>query len=169
MTSREPACMRSRHWTVGISSVALLVLSLLTLAQPGSALAIVTGQVIDEVGNPLEGANVTVEVYDSTMTLRDTLYCDATDEDGVYVVVFGGIASYEPVVGDRIEATATYESEPPVMNFTVIEELGASYSLNVTVDSIMIPEFGFGQGIGLPLAVMGIAAVFAIVARKRRQ
>jgi hypothetical protein len=151
-----------------VSGVSFLMLSVLIMAQPSSAIGFVNGKVMDQVGNPLEGANVTVNIYDSTMTLRDTLFCDATDEDGFYSVIFGH-PSYEPAVGDTIEAIATYQSELPVSNSTVITTLCPTYSVNVTIGSIVIPEFGFGQGIGLPLAVIGIVAVFAVIARRRRE
>ena len=158
------------HMIVWMSVVSFLMLSILAIAPLSSAqLAVVQGKVWDDIGNPLEDVNVTVNVYDSGMTLQDTKYDDATDEDGFYTVNFVGFAGdHEPEVGDTIEVIAKPLSEPPAPpNSTVVEAVCPLYVINVTIDSVPIPEFGLGQSIGIPLAIIGVIAVFAVMGRKR--
>ncbi|HIH01921.1 TPA: hypothetical protein HA259_07645 [Thermoplasmata archaeon] len=113
---------------------------------------------------------MTIDILDSGMAILDTKWCDATDEDGMYSVTFSSFTGdHEPEVGDTIRVTAKYLSEPPATNSTLVGSIPPTYIhyVNVTVDSIVIPEFGFGQGVGLPIVIIGIVAIFIVVSRKR--
>jgi hypothetical protein len=157
--------------TVGMSAILLLMLSILSVAQPSSAqdLAFVDGKVMDDIGNPLEGANVTVNIWNPDETqINSTLYDDATEENGFYQVIFGGMGGYEPKVNDVIQVIAKYLSEPPASNKSVVSQTETPfYSVNVTVVSVAIPEFGIGQSFGLPLAILGVVAIFVVIGRRR--
>jgi hypothetical protein len=169
MIVRNPSSRRTRCWAVLVSGVSFLMLSILVVAPNSSAqLAVVHGYVTDQVGNPLEGVNVTVNIYDSGLNLVDTKWDDATDEDGYYTVSFGGFTGdHEPEVDDTIEVVAVYLSEPPASNSLVVESVCPVYSIDVEVSSVVIPEFGLGQSIGLPLAIIGVVAIFAVMGRRR--
>ena len=148
----------------------LIILSMALVASPSSAngLFIVSGIVRDQVGNPVEGVNVTVNIWNPGMTvINDTLYDDATDEDGFYTVTFGGIGGYEVKVNDVIEVIATYDTHFGTNTSTVASIPPIVYTVDASITTLTIPEFGLGQGIGLPVAILGILVVFAVVKRKR--
>jgi len=96
---------------------------------------IVQGYVNDTVGNPLEGALVTVEVVaQDTSNVRDT-QTDTTGSDGYYMVTF----SFDKWdIGDTIRVTATYDSNQQ-LNQTVASG-DASQQVNVNF-GFAIPEF----------------------------
>lgn len=122
---------------------------------------VVDGYVRDLSGLPVPGANVTVSVYDGA-TLKGTQYYDSTEGDGFYTVTLEG-PQWDP--GDEIRVTATYGLES-AQNSTVADD-GPFQSVDVTM-SIVIPEFGTYSGSPVLGLSLGIIAIFAIVASRRR-
>ena len=95
----------------------------------------VYGYITDSLGNPLDGAAVTVEVITLPSTVRDTL-TETTGPDGYYLVTFN-----PPVwdIGDTIRVTAVYDSSPQ-SNQTVADNSGLQ-QIDVNF-GFVIPEFG---------------------------
>ena len=148
----------------------LVTLSITAVATECSAqgLFVVNGVARDQVGNPMEGVNITVNIWNPAMTvINGTLYDDATDEDGFYSVTFGGFGGYDVKVGDNIEVIANYDSHFGTNDSTVASIPPIFCTVDVSITTIVIPEFGLGQGVGFPAAIIGILAVFAIVGRRR--
>lgn len=163
-----------RKWVVRriiwLSAVSALTLSVLALAQPSSAvIAVVDGTVTDQIGNPLEGANVTINIWNSDMTQIDWTDWDIdfTDEDGFYTVTFGGMIGYNLKEGETIEVIATHLSESGSNTYLVDDAECIIYNIDVTIEALAIPEFGLGQSIGLPLVIIAVIAIFAVMSRKR--
>ena len=94
----------------GVTAIAMLLMATVAVtmsSNPGEASIWpmpIDGYVLDRVGDPVVGANVTVKVYTGT-TLKATRYYDSTEVDGFYAVTFDG-PQWD--IGDLVEATATF-------------------------------------------------------------
>ncbi len=120
-----------------------------TSVMAGLGPKVVQGYVNDTVGNPLEGALVTVEIVaQGTGTIRDT-QTDTTGSDGYYMVTFGDVSKWD--IGDTILVTATYDSNQQ-SNQTVANG-DASQQVNVNF-GFAIPEFSSPLGLVAALAAV---------------
>jgi len=133
---------------------AAIVISVADLGRPNTSVMaalgpkIVQGYVNDTVGNPLEGALVTVEIdAQGTGTVRDT-QTDTTGSDGYYMVSF---APSNWDIGDTIHVTATYDTNQQ-SNQTVAND-STSQQVNVKF-GFAIPEFSNLFGLVATLAAV---------------
>jgi hypothetical protein len=119
----------------------------------------VRGHIYDEIGNPIGGANVTVEVVRGGIT-RDTLWYDSSEADGFYTVTFGFGANLQ--VGDTIKVTAVYSSHSSTSSAT--EDATPLVIIDVTISGVVIPEFGV-----LPVTMVcgAFVAVFILIGRRK--
>ena len=122
----------------------------------------VRGYVEDSAGTRIEGANVTVEMWNG-ITLRKTLYCDATDSDGFYQVTFA-MGDWDE--GNTIEVTARLGIDSAT-NSTTADALPMQY-IDVTL-GIVIPEFGALLGSPLTFVSIGLAAIVILSFRARKR
>jgi hypothetical protein len=122
----------------------------------GPADLTVYGWVTDSAGDPIEGADVLVEVLAGTNPQLTT----TTDSDGFYQVDFD-MADWQ--IGDTVQTTASYGGD---------EESGTQVADSSTVVNIdiqfatAIPEFGSLTGV---LVTMGIIGVIATVSMRRKK
>ncbi len=144
-----------------LAAAFLLCASFLPVSKQASAgiVKIVRGHIYDELGNPLGGANVTIEAVRGGIT-QQTLWYDSTEVDGLYTVTFGLTDSL--ALGDTIEVTASYSSHQST-NSSIADDSGLQF-IDVYITGVSIPEFG-------ALSVVGICgafiAVFVLVGRRR--
>ena len=134
---------------------AVIVTSTADLGRPKTSIMaglgpkVVQGYVNDTVGNPLEGALVTVEIIaQAGGSVRDT-QTDTTGSDGYYMVTFGDANKWD--IGDTILAIATYDSNQK-SNQTIADDSGVQ-QVNVNFDFV-IPEFSSLLGLVAALAVV---------------
>jgi hypothetical protein len=144
--------------------VALTISSMLFGGSESSSAALfpvnVRGFVRDISGNPIQGANVTVEMMNGP-TVVSTKYYD-TISTGLYSVTFAGS---EWDINDTIRVTATYGIYTN-QNSTVATTDPIQY-VNVTL-SMSIPEFGSVMGLSTSFVTMGLIAVIVTVSRRRK-
>ena len=137
--------------------IALVSLSLFSApAAAGSADLTVHGYITDSNGDPVEGADVLVEVLAGTHPQLSF----TTLSDGHYQVDFD-LSQWQ--VGDTVQTTATYGGNPE-SNTGVAD---ASTVLQIDVQfTLAIPEFGSLTGV---LVTMGIIGVIATVSMRRKK
>ena len=143
---------------IGVTIFIAAMLLISGTAEPATGPKQVRGYVYDSLGTPIENANVTVQIRIGE-SVRSTLYCDATDETGYYVVDFGP-SDWD--IGNTIFVNATFGGE--YNTNSVIANDFPFQNLDVTL-GIVIPEFG--SLISLTLAIFGAASIFIIISRKR--
>ncbi len=154
--------------TLAAISVLVVALTLSTMlfggSERGSAYTWpvnVRGFVTDSVGNPVQGANVTVDMM-SGATVRATKYYDATLSSGLYSVTFQS-SEWDP--GNTIVAIATYGIYTN-QNSTVAAADPIQY-VNVTL-AMTIPEFGSVMGLSTSFVTMGMVAIVILASRRRK-
>jgi hypothetical protein len=157
---------RSARFAVVMTTVALALVTSALMASDGALAAIgpkqVKGYIWDNVGNPVEGAQVTVNILaQSDSSIRATLSEDS-NAIGYYSMSF---AMGEWDEGDMIEVLATYDSiqEP---NSTVATDYPSQW-VNVSF-KFEIPEFGSYLGLLIAGGAIGIVGI-AVVSMKRRR
>ncbi len=152
--------------TTAVTSVILLVLALLVImtiypasdrSNAGTGPKTIRGYVYDFIGNPLSGASVTV----LDVTSSKSLTYDPTEPDGFYTVTFGFSDWNE---GDTIQVTASYSGHPDVNSTTA--DAGPFQYVNVTIESVTIPEFGDFLHSPITFVSIGMIALFVIVRRR---
>jgi len=119
----------------------------------------VRGYATDILGNPIEGANVTIKMMNGTTVVK-TYYYDSTEPDGWYGATF---APNEWSRNNTIEVTARYNSQT-VTNSTIANLSIPVQWVNVTF-SFAIPEFGPS----MVLVVSGVVAMFAVFHMRRKR
>jgi hypothetical protein len=147
--------------------VSLALVAVITLL-PTSSTASTTSKVIygyvwDSAGNPLVGADVTLNMKRPDTSIRTTL-TDETLSGGQYLVTFN---PGEWEIGDTVEIISNYmgnmesnETESPLTNDTP-QYLNVSYEFE-------IPEFGSATGLLITGGLLGVVAVVALVYFKKR-
>jgi len=158
-------------------ATALLVTALLVAiglnSASDSALAgdgpkIVTGFIYDAGGNPIFGANVTLDVLvGAGPSIRTTMYYEPLSEaDGYYsVTVDGFLHPWE--IDDTLRVTGTY-GVYQASNSTIATD-STNHPIqyvNVTISDVMIPEFG---GFAGSVAFVSIGLIATVVVLKRRR
>jgi len=149
---------------ISLFSVIIIVLIMASLLATSTPVAgdvgpkEVRGYIMDAIGNPLEGANVTVNVkVGAGPSFRATLWNDSTGSDGFYKVTF---APADWVTGDTIEVIATYDiyqqSNSTTADSSPIQQVDVSFLF-------VIPELG---GLALPFAIFGVLVIFAVFSRR---
>lgn len=131
-----------------------IVTSIADLGRPNASVMtgpgpkIVQGYVNDTVGNPLEGALVTVEIIAQVGgSVRDT-QTDTTGSDGYYMVTFD-LNKWD--IGDTIRVTATYDSDQ--QSNQIVANGDASQQVDVNF-GFTIPEFSSLFGLVAALAAV---------------
>ena len=131
----------------------------------GDGPKIIRGFIYDAMGNPLAGANVTVEDLNGAGPgVRETLWYDSSESDGFYTVNLNPLTWQ---IGDTIRVTGKYDGHQAI-NSTVATS-GSTYPIqyvNVTMSDVTIPEFGGFAGSMAFVSIMLIATV--VVLRRRR-
>jgi len=122
----------------------------------------VKGYILDHMGAPVEGANVTIEMWNNS-TLRKTFYEDSTASDGFYTVTFEGKDWDE---NNTIKVTARL-GEFTASNSTLANSMPIQY-VNVTLWTV-IPEFGALLGSPLTFVSIGLVAIVILSVRARRR
>jgi len=137
----------------------LLLATLASIPSPaaaGPSNLTVYGWVYDSAGNPLEGADILVQV----MAGSNPTEPGTTNSEGYYQVEFD-LADWQ--IGDTVRTTATYNT------IEDYEEAVATSSTMVNIDihfAFEIPEFGSLPGVLVATLMVGAVAVFAV--RKRQ-
>jgi hypothetical protein len=120
-----------RAFAAALLAIALMVPAAVSIGSgPADAAVfpkIVEGYVLDPLGGPVEGANVTVRSYDNA-TLKGTLYYDSSESDGFYTVTFEG-SQWNP--NYTLEVTAVLGADS-AQNSTLADSTPLQ-SLNVTL------------------------------------
>jgi len=119
----------------------------------------VRGHIYDQIGNPIGGANVTVEVIRGATTM-DTLWYDSSEADGYYTVTFGFGANLQ--AGDTIKVTAVYSGYSSTSSAT--EDATPLVIIDVTIPGVVIPEFG---ALSVAMVCGALVAVFILIGRRR--
>jgi hypothetical protein len=123
----------------------------------GSADLTVYGWVTDSNGDPVEGADILIEVLAGTNPQLTT----TTDSDGFYQVDFD-MADWQ--IGDTVRTTATYGAAPPESNTGVAD---ATTMLNIDVQfTTEIPEFGSLTGVLVTMVIIGVVATVSMRRKK---
>jgi hypothetical protein len=149
--------------TVLLAVMFLVGVSFLPVSKEASAAVLpknVRGHIYDEFGNPIGGANVTVEIVRGGITM-DTLWYDSSEADGLYTVTFG--MGDDMQVGDTIEVTATYSGHSS-SNSAIAADDTPLQTIDVYIIGVFIPEFG---SLSVVL-VCGAFVAFVILIRMRR-
>lgn len=148
---------------ISVVSIICLILSLslfVPQARAATGPKTVHGYITDQNGYPIEGANATVNIRDSGNNVRSTLWYDASDPDGYYVVTFGP-SDWD--IGNTIETIATYGGDSS-SNTSIAIDYPVQY-INVTI-AILIPEFGLFGSFSVLVMSMVMVAAFMIARRK---
>ena len=143
---------------IAVAFVAMLVSASFVSAGPGPKT--VRGYVKDNMGNPVEGASVLVEIVAPDSHVR-TSGTDTSISTGLYSVMFGG-SDYE--VGDTIRVTSTYHSDSRVGS--TIATLAPIQYVNITYP-YEIPQFGSWVGFAVAGGILAVVAVVFIGKRKK--
>ncbi len=123
-----------------------------------TVIKIIDGHVYDPNGDPLEGADVSVSIYNGATWINT--YSTTTDQDGFYTIT---IAPSDWNVGYNITVEATFNSEQ------VSDTIVADATFGQTVDlqfPLGIPQFGTIIGF---FVAAGLIAVVAIVFLKKKR
>lgn len=164
MRSAKGKCVLPIISAIVIIFILVSASALMPAAQATNGPKNVLGYVYDQNGDPIAGANVTVNMRKPDTTIRSTLWYDATDSDGYYSVTFGmGVAEW--VEGDTIETIATFGMDS-ASNTTIATSYPIQY-VNVTI-AIVIPEFGLFGSFSVLAMSMAMAAAL-LIARRRKQ
>jgi len=143
---------------IAVVAVATIIIGgILATSSPvsgGIAPKNIRGYVKDNIGNPLEGANVTVNITRGPITY--TMY-DDTNATGFYSVTF---TPSEWEEGDFINVTAKYDSNRK--NESTVADLIPFQFVNITF-GFVIPEF---SGPALVGALLGVIIIFAVFRRQ---
>lgn len=148
--------------------VSILISALLFAphASAGDGPKTVLGYVYDQNGDPIPGANVTINMRRPDNSIRSTLWYDATDSDGFYSVTFFDLGGSPWEIGDTIEVIALYGADSA--SNTTIATPSNDYPVqyvNVTI-AIIIPEFGFFGSFSVLVMSMTVVATFMIARQK---
>lgn len=152
---------------VVIASIIISASLLMPQAQAGDGPKNVRGYIYDQNGDPIPGANVTVNMRRPDNSIRSTLYYDASDADGKYSVTFFDLGGAPWEIGDTIEVIATYGSDSA--SNTTVATPSADYPIqyvNVTI-AMVIPEFGALGSFSFLAMTLVVMAVF-LIARRRK-
>lgn len=147
--------------TVLLAASFLIGASFLSVSRDASAGIVknVRGQIYDQLGTPLSGANVTVKAIRGGVT-QQTLWYDSSETDGFYTVTFGGMDNLQ--IGDTIEVTASYSGRSSTNS--AIADSGPFQTIDVTISGVVIPEFG---ALSVAAVCGAFVAVFILVGRRR--
>ena len=152
---RLPAVVLS---VIAVAFVAMLLSTSFVSAQ-GSPKA-VRGYIRDNMGNPVEGASVLVEIVKPDSTVRASL-TDTSISNGFYSVMFG---NFDWEMGDTIRVTSTYHSDSRVgtadVNPDPIQNVDITYPYE-------IPQFGSWVGFAVAGGILAVVAVVFIGKRKK--
>lgn len=154
--SRRTVQVKVLSVIIAVAVAAIIIGSMLAASNSvsgGSGPKPIRGYVKDSLGNPIEGANVTVNVTHGTIK---TLY-DDTNATGFYSVTF---APENWDIGDQVDVTAKYESYKKTESTTIGDE--PILYINVTLDFI-IPEFA---DFALISSIFGVLILFAVFRRR---
>jgi len=137
-------------------------------ALAGDGPKIVTGYVYDAVGNPLSGANVTLEVLIGMgPSVRTTMWYYPTSEiDGYYSITVDDFL-HPWMIGDTLQVTAKYTGYQAT-NSTVATSSSTQpvQYVNVTISDVTIPEFGGFAG-SVAFVSIGLVATVVIIRRRK--
>lgn len=137
-------------------------------ALAGDGPKIVRGYIYDAVGNPLAGANVTLEVLVGTgPSVRTTMWQDPYSEtDGSYSI-FVDDFTHTWQINDVLRVTAKYGGYQDT-NSTVATSSSTQpiQFVNVTISDVVIPEFGGFAG-SVAFVSIGLIATVVIIRRRR--
>ena len=155
---------RARFAVVVIVLLAIAILigvSFLSVSKNASAgiMKVVRGQIYDQIGSPIGGANVTVEAVRGGITM-DTLWYDSSETDGIYTVTFSIMDDLQ--VGDTIKVTAVYSAHSS--SSSAIADSGPLQTIDVTITGVVIPEFG---ALSVAMVCGAFMAVFILIGRRR--
>jgi hypothetical protein len=147
--------------TVLLTASFLVGASFLPVSKDASAgiLKIVRGHIYDEFGNPIGGANVTIEAIRGGIT-QQTLWYDSSETDGLYTVTFGDMDNL--LLGDTIEVTASYSGHESTNS--AIADGTPLQTIDVYIIGVFIPEFG-----SLSVVVVCGAFVAVVILIRRRR
>lgn len=156
---------RARFAAVVIVLLAVSILigaSVLSVSKDATAgiLKEVRGRIYDQIGNPISGANVTVEAVRGVTTM-DTLWYDSSEADGLYTVFFGFTDDLQ--AGDTIKVTAVYSGHSSTSS-AVADGVTPQQIIDVTITGVVIPEFG---SLSVVVVCGAFVAVFILVGRRR--
>jgi hypothetical protein len=147
--------------TVLLAISILIGMSFLSVSRDASAgiMKVVRGQIYDQSGNPIGGANVTIEAVRGGTT-RDTQWYDSSEVDGFYTVTFSIMDDLQ--VGDTIKVTASYSGFQSSNSTTA--DSGPLLTIDVTIVGITVPEFG---SLSVAAICGAFVAVFILIGRRR--
>lgn len=122
---------------------------------------VVSGYIYDSEGNPVNGANVVVNIIHNSVVTATKSY--TTGSSGYYMVSF---APAEWQVGDTLEVLATKGSDQGDNSKVITGEGGESIDVHFET---AIPQFGSLVGVLLAAGLMGgVAIVFLRSGRNRK-
>jgi len=141
----------------------VFLLGLVSDSARAAELKTVDGHVADGGGTPLVGANVTVNMRKPMPdnSIRSTMWYDATDSSGLYVVTFGGMGGADWVAGDTIEIIVT--------KGTSVTKTVTCTADDQTIDVLwpyVIPEFGSATGL---VVAAGAVCVLGLLLASRKK
>lgn len=158
--------MRDKRILAGtLASIAILMIGV--LAVPGNVSAgdgpkIVRGWVWDNAGHNITGANVLIEIKNTSNWETRASLTDTTDDKGFYSVTFGFSDWYS---GDSINITVTWEGKQLKNNTTAVSARPVQF-VNATYP-FEIPDLGSVAGFAIAGVFLGAIAIFLIVRRKK--
>ena len=153
---RLPAVVLS---VIAVAFVAMLLSTSFVSAGPGPKA--VRGYIRDNMGNPVQGASVLVEIVAPDSHVR-TSGTDTSISNGFYSVLFG---NFEWEVGDTLRVTSTYHSDSRV-NSTNATSAPIQY-VNVTYP-YEIPQFGSWVGFAAAGGILAVVALVYVGKRKKK-
>jgi len=150
--------------TIAAGSAALIFVLVFAFAVPMNASAgpnplIVRGVIYDSVGSTVEGAEVTVTMYNGATPV--STHTDVSDSVGFYSTSFL-VAEWE--VGYNVVVVAVYEGSPE--DATAVAPNANTLDVDVHF-TFEIPEFGSGWGLLVSGLTVGTVAVVAVVWRRK--
>jgi hypothetical protein len=152
---RFPALVIS---VIAVAFVAMLLSASFVSAGPGPKT--VRGYIKDNMGNPVEGASVLVEIVAPDSHVR-TSGTDTSISNGLYSVMFG---PFDWELGDTLRVTSTYNSDSrvgsAVANSTPIQYVNITYPYE-------IPQFGSWAGFAVAGGILAVVAVVFVGKRKK--
>lgn len=148
---------------LSVVSVAMVAMLLSSSYASAEGIKIINGYVKDSAGRILAGANVFLEVWTPSHTLR---FSDSytADENAYYSFTLSSFDN-EFLDGDTFEVTATYNSNQ--QNVSQVDDLGPLQWINITYP-YEIPQFGSLLGFGIAAGAVGLVAMVFLVKRKKQ-
>jgi len=153
--------MRFPAIVLSVIAVAFLAMLLSTsFVSAGNGPKAVRGYIKDNMGNPVEGASVLVEIVKPDNSVRAS-GTDTSISTGLYSVMFGP-DDWES--GDTIRVTSTYHSDSRVGSTGVtsdpIQEVDITYPYEIS-------QFGSWAGFAVAGGILAVVAIVFVGKRKK--